>query len=136
MPAASDFGDGTTIIEGPTPSTAHALGAHVPPGGSTGRGKGVETSPTKSYGYREQTTFARTSDYFSEERPFVVRIGKKGVIGALQELDEHLHNVRLHRMKIRVFFSRSRSHLSHSCSSSAPLTTTKNFLCWVAAGGI
>src|SRR5216684_7198484 len=119
MPATSDFSDGTTIIEGPTPSTAHALGAHVPFGGSTGRGKGVETSsPAKSYGYREQTTFARTSDYFSEERPFVVRIGKKGVIGELQELDEHMNNVRLHRMKIRVFFSRSHSHLSHSWSSS------------------
>jgi len=92
MPAPSDFGDGSTVIEGVTPSQAHAHGAHVPRGGS--RGKGVETfSPAKASGYfRDTTTFAKTTDYFSEERPFVVLIGKNGVIGALRELDEHLRN--------------------------------------------
>lgn len=96
MPAASDFGDGATVIEGVTPSQAHAYGAHVPPrGGGSSRGKGVEFSPVKSSGYRDITTFARTTDYFSEERPFVVLIGKGGVIGALRELDEHLRNVRM-----------------------------------------
>ncbi|KAI0269647.1 hypothetical protein BGY98DRAFT_1101011 [Russula aff. rugulosa BPL654] len=94
MPAASDFGDGSTVIEGATPSHAHALGAHVPPGGSHGRGKGVEMfSPAKPSGHnRDLTTFAKTTDYFSEERPFVVLIGKDGVIGALRQLDEHLRN--------------------------------------------
>jgi hypothetical protein len=92
MPAPSDFGDGATVIEGATPSQAHAHGAHVPPGGS--RGKGVETfSPTKTLGYRDTSTFAKTTNYFSEERPFVVLIGKNGVIGALRDLDEHLRNV-------------------------------------------
>lgn len=93
MPAPSDFGDGATVIEGPTPSQAHAYGAHVPPGGSSARGKGVEMfAPAKTSGFRDGSTFAKTSDYFSEERPFVVLIGKGGVIGALRELDEHLRN--------------------------------------------
>jgi hypothetical protein len=86
MPAHSEFGDGTTIIEGPMPSYKHA---HVPTGGNI-RGKGVEASSSdKAY-----STFAKASDYFSEERPFVVLTGKKGVIGALQELDGLLRTVR------------------------------------------
>jgi hypothetical protein len=85
MPAPSDFGDGATVIEGATPSQAYAHG---------GRGKGVETSsPAKTSGLRDSSTFAKTTDYFSEERPFVVIIGKNGVIGALRELDEQLRNV-------------------------------------------
>jgi len=85
MPSPSDFGDGATVIEATMPSTGFAHG-HVPGGSS--RGKGVESSPSKANAH---TTFAKTSDYFSEERPFVVLIGKKGVIGALEELDNHLH---------------------------------------------
>jgi hypothetical protein len=84
MPTPSDFGDGATVIEGPTPST-HAY-AHSP-GGSSSRGKGAAAS-------KRYPTFAKTPDYFSEERPFVVLIGKKGVTGALQELDGHLRTVR------------------------------------------
>lgn len=78
------------------PTYAHA---HVPTGGNT-RGKGVEaaSSPAKTY-----STFAKPSDYFSEERPFVVLIGKKGVIGALQELDGLLRTVRA----FSLLFSRS-----------------------------
>ncbi|KAH9991862.1 hypothetical protein BJV77DRAFT_1004826 [Russula vinacea] len=67
MPAHSDFGDGTTIIEGPSPSKGYAH-AHAP-GGISSRGKGAEASSL---------------------RPFVVLIKKTGVIGALQELDGHL----------------------------------------------
>ena len=84
----SEFGDGATVIEGPSASIgyAHAHG-HVASGSS--RGKGAELSPvTKSH-----STFAKTVDYFAEERPFVVLIGKKGVTGALQELDQHLRTV-------------------------------------------
>jgi hypothetical protein len=95
MPAPSDFGDGSTVIEAVTPSQAHAHGAsaHVRHGGRGG--KAVEFLPEKtSSGYhRDSTTFAKTSDYFSEERPFVVLIGKGGVIGALRELNEHLRQV-------------------------------------------
>ena len=86
MPALSDFGDGVTVIEGPSASIgyAHAQG-HVASGSS--RGKGAELSKSS------HSTFAKTSDYFSEERPFVVLVGKKGVIGALQELDQLLRTV-------------------------------------------
>ena len=107
MPAPSDFGDGTTIIEGPTPSQAHAYGAHVPPGGKSTRGKGVETFlPAKTSGFRDSTTFAKTTDYLSEERPFVVVIGRNGVLGALRELDEQLRNV---CMNLFFFLPPSRS---------------------------
>jgi hypothetical protein len=113
MPAPSDFGDGATVIEGATPSHAHAHGAYVPPGGSSGRGKGVETfSPAKTSGsgyYRDSGIFAKTTDYFSEERPFVVVVGKNGVIGALRELDEHLRNVRFFIPPPLRFSSRSSS---------------------------
>jgi hypothetical protein len=83
MPVPSDFGDGATAIEGPSASIGYAHG-HVASGSS--RGKGAELS---------RSTFAKTSDYFSEDRPFVVLIGRKGVTGALQELDQQLRAVRL-----------------------------------------
>lgn len=110
MPAPSDFGDGVTVVEGATPSHAHAHGAHVPAGASSSRGKGVETGKTSGY-FRDSTTFAKTTDYFSEERPFVVIIGKKGVIGALRDLDEHLRNVCMN------FFLTSLPHSSPSSSA-------------------
>ena len=88
MPAASDFGDGVTIVEGATAGTGHAyVHAHAPSGS---RGKGVEFSPP----VKIHTTFAKTPDYFAEERPYVVHIGRKGVLAALQELNEHLLQVR------------------------------------------
>jgi hypothetical protein len=88
MPAPSDFGDGATAIEGPSASIgyAHAHG-HVASGSN--RGKGAELS----FATKSPSTFAKTSDYFAEERPFLVLIGKKGIIGALQELDQHLRTV-------------------------------------------
>ncbi|KAI0294021.1 hypothetical protein B0F90DRAFT_1913351 [Multifurca ochricompacta] len=85
MPAQSDFGDAVTVIDGPsTVGYAHAQ-AHAP---IASRGKGVESSyPTTN----RASTFAKTPDYFKEEeRPFVILIGKGGVLGALHELDEHL----------------------------------------------
>ena len=90
MTLPSEFGDGATVIEAPSASIGYAHAhAHVASGSS--RGKGAElSSVTKSH-----STFAKTSDYFSEERPFVVHVGKKGVIGALQELDQHLRTVRV-----------------------------------------
>ncbi|KAH9170107.1 hypothetical protein EDB89DRAFT_2072397 [Lactarius sanguifluus] len=87
MPAQSEFGDAATMIDGPTAggsgfasANKHAH-AHV----ASGRAKGAESASGTAL-----TTFARTPDYFSEERPFVVHIGKKGVLGALEELDGHL----------------------------------------------
>ena len=96
MPAPSDFGDGATVIEGPGHAALHAHAhAHVAHGGSSSHGKRVESSlPSKNSDYyRDGTSFAKTTDYFSEERPFVVLIKKDGVIGALRKLDEHLRNV-------------------------------------------
>jgi len=97
MPSPSDFGDGATVIEGPSASIgyAHAQG-HVASGSS--RGKGAELSA------KSHSTFSKTSDYFSEERPFVVLVGKKGVIGALQELDQLLRTVcNIHALLSRTF---------------------------------
>jgi len=90
MPSPSEFGDGATVIEATTASAAFAHG-HVPGGSS--RGKGVELSSGSLSKTHAHTTFAKTSDYFSEERPFVVLIGKRGVIGALEELDAQLQAV-------------------------------------------
>lgn len=110
MPAASDFGDGATVIEGASASIAyaHAQG-HVASGSS--RGKGAE--PELPSAVKSHSTFAKTSDYFSEERPFVVLIKKKGVIGALQELDQLLRTVcntyaLLSHTPFRVLFSEQR----------------------------
>jgi hypothetical protein len=118
MPAPSDFGDGSTVIEGVTPSQAHAHVAHVPHGS---RGKGIELSPAKTSGYRDNTTYAKTTDYFSEERPFVVLIGKNGVIGALRELDEHLRNVRMNFFLLPPLTPHAR----------LPPTTNSLCVCWL-----
>ena len=95
MPAQSEFGDAATVIDGPAGSTGYAstsaykhTQAHV----VSGRAKGAESASMPGTAL---TTFARMPDYFSEERPFVVLIGKKGVLGALQELDAHLRTVRV-----------------------------------------
>jgi hypothetical protein len=87
MPAASDFGDGATVVEAATAGTSHAF-VHAARGST--RGKGVEFSPS----VKTHTTFAKTPDYFAEERPYVVHVGKKGVLDALYELNEHLLQVR------------------------------------------
>jgi len=85
MPAPSDFGDGATVIDA-SGSTGYAHAKGLAPGGSS-HGKEVESSPVTR---RYTSTFAKTPDYFAEERPFVVAIGKRGAMGALQDLDERL----------------------------------------------
>ncbi|KAH9016795.1 hypothetical protein EDB85DRAFT_2204783 [Lactarius pseudohatsudake] len=87
MPAQSEFGDAATMIDGPTASGSGFASAykHAHAHVASGRAKGAESASGTAL-----TTFARTPDYFSEERPFVVHIGKKGVLGALEELDGHL----------------------------------------------
>lgn len=91
MPGHSEFGDATTVIDGPTVSSSQY--AHMHALGAGGRGKGAESPTARA---TKPSTFSRTANYFSEERPFLVLIGKKGVVGALQELDAHLRNVRAH----------------------------------------
>lgn len=85
-PAPSNFGDGITVIEGPSPSTGNADARA--PSGST-----VDKEAKSSFVTEPQSTFAEMSDYFSEERPFVVLMEEKGVIGALQILDQRLRTV-------------------------------------------
>jgi hypothetical protein len=90
MPSHSEFGDATTVIDGPS-------GSYVPSAAyihmQSMRGKGVE-SPSAQVSKPNASTFSRTANYFSEERPFLVRIDKRGIVAALQELDEQLHVVR------------------------------------------
>ncbi|KAF8272431.1 hypothetical protein EI94DRAFT_1776807 [Lactarius quietus] len=78
MPSHSEFGDATTVIDGPTGSSGYTY-AHMQALG----GRAGVTKPST-------VTFSRTANYFSEERPFLVLINKKGVVGALQELDAQL----------------------------------------------
>lgn len=94
MPAQSEFGDAATVIDGPAGSSGYASYKHAHAHVASGRAKGAE-SASASARDTALSTFARTPDYFSEERPFVVLIGKKGVLGALEELDAHLRTVRV-----------------------------------------
>jgi len=88
MPAQSEFGDAATMIDGPAGSYGYTSTSyvHAQAHAASGRAKGAESANARG----TVSTFARTPDYFSEERPFVVHIGKKGVLGALEELDQHL----------------------------------------------
>jgi hypothetical protein len=111
MPAASDFGDGATVVEAATAGTSHAF-VHAARGST--RGKGVEFSPS----VKTHTTFAKTPDYFAEERPYVVHIGKKGVLDALHELNEHLLQVRATtRMESCLTFACVKISVSDECFS-------------------
>src|SRR6266702_3262148 len=95
MPAQSEFGDAATVIDGPAGSTGYASTAaykHTQAHVVSGRAKGAESASMPGTAL---TTFARMPDYFSEEGAFVEIIGKKGVLGALQELDAHLRTVRV-----------------------------------------
>ena len=75
-----------TVIEGPSPDTGNA-DTCAPSEGT------VDEEAKSSFVTEPQSTFAKMSDYFSEERPFVVLIEEKGVIGALQMLDQRLRTV-------------------------------------------
>ena len=97
MPALSEFGDAATMIDGPSASSGYASGSYLHAHGhsANGRAKGAESASARG---KVSSTFARTPDYFSEDRPFVVLInGKRGVLGALEDLDAHLRTVRPRR---------------------------------------
>ncbi|KAF8272432.1 hypothetical protein EI94DRAFT_1718028 [Lactarius quietus] len=66
MHAYSEFGDATTVYDGPTGNSSNMPSTYIHMHALGGRGKGP-------------TTFARTANYFSEERPFIVLIDRKGV---------------------------------------------------------
>jgi hypothetical protein len=77
MHTSSNIDDGATVIKEPMASR-------------NGCGKEVALSSVS----KSHSTFAKISDYISEEPPpFFVLIGKKGIIDALQELDQLLRRV-------------------------------------------
>lgn len=84
----SSFGEGTTIVDGttsvPPPSHYHQ---------TNGKARFAE-GPEKPQG-SSSANFAAAVDYMEEERLFFVKIGKDGLIAALQKLDRQLRAVRM-----------------------------------------
>ena len=81
---ALSVGDATTVVGGPS-SIAAGLESF-----DTGK---YNNSPKKPTIRPPHITFTQTVDYLAEERPFFVKIGKDGLISALQKLDRQLKNV-------------------------------------------
>ena len=97
----SSVGDATTVVDGHATSASYY--GHA--GHHNGKPRYVgEDSPTlkkpshRGGAERELSVgnFATAVDYMEEERPFFVKIGKDGLIAALQKLDRQLRNVRRH----------------------------------------
>ena len=59
------------------------------------------SKPTKGY----SANFAAQVNYMEDERPFFVKIGKDGLIAALQKLDRQLRNVRTFRCSLQEMLS-------------------------------
>jgi|ERR1700722_704464 len=83
------LGDNSTVVGGPA-SVAH--------GKDRQQDSDMYTKPTMTpNGYvpkrREVGTFVKAMDYTAEERPFFVNIDKKGLVAALQQLDDQLQKV-------------------------------------------
>ena len=88
----SSVGDATTVVEGHTAGASSY--AHV---NGKLRYHSDEGSPQKKphhHGGLSVGNFATAVDYMEEDRPFFVKIGKDGLIAALQKLDGQLRNVR------------------------------------------
>ncbi len=84
----SSVGDATTVVDGHAATTSyHAHG--------NGKVRHYEEGAPLKKPLRELSAanFATAVDYMEEERPFFVKIGKDGLIGALQKLDRQLRNV-------------------------------------------
>ena len=77
--------DNTTVVGG-THSTMGDNDFHVDPSSST---KGLKPHPT----IPSSKNLRDTADYLETERPFFVKIGKDGLISALQKLDRQLQQV-------------------------------------------
>ncbi|KAI1785972.1 hypothetical protein LXA43DRAFT_1035642 [Ganoderma leucocontextum] len=84
----SSVGDATTVVDGHAATTSYYPHAH-------GNGKTRyhdEAALKKPHRELSAANFATAVDYMEEERPFFVKIGKDGLIGALQKLDGQLRN--------------------------------------------
>ncbi|KAI0641361.1 band 7 domain-containing protein [Trametes meyenii] len=79
----SSVGDGTTVVDG------HVTTVHS----ATGNGKARFEEPfNKPERATSAANFSAMVDYMEVERPFFVKIGKDGLIAALQKLDRQLRN--------------------------------------------
>ncbi|CAL1698843.1 unnamed protein product [Somion occarium] len=83
---ARSVGDATTVVGGP--SSVRGPDSNSYENGKSGNNpkKAAFSVPPAS------STFVQTVDYLEEERPFFVKIGKDGLIAALQKLDRQLKN--------------------------------------------
>ena len=82
----SSVGDATTVVES-SPSRYHNRNGKPRIDEEPGFMKAAQPKGLNA-------NFAAAVDYMEEERPFFVKIGKDGLIGALQKLDRQLRSVR------------------------------------------
>ncbi|TFY70723.1 hypothetical protein EVG20_g2269 [Dentipellis fragilis] len=87
MIPTSEYGDGTTVVEGPS-SRLYSSSAGRP---AFDTGKPLTSDDSKSNPKMAIGEMTRAVDYLSENRPFFVRIGKEGLLSALNKLDQQLH---------------------------------------------
>ena len=88
----SSVGDATTVVErSPSRHPHNARPAHGKPRIDEEPEFSKSAKPAREF---STANFATTLDYLEEERPFFVKIGKDGLIAALQKLDTQLRNVR------------------------------------------
>ena len=96
----SSVGDATTVVEGHAttasyyghPSHHNGKPRYLSEDGATLK------KPSHRGGVDRELSvgnFATAVDYMEEDRPFFVKIGKDGLIAALQKLDGQLRNVRV-----------------------------------------
>ena len=91
----SSVGDATTVVEGHAPTSSYH--AH---GNGKARFHHEESALKKPQRELSAANFVAAVDYMEEERPFFVKIGKDGLIAALQKLDRQLRNVRRHPKRV------------------------------------
>ncbi|KAI0038819.1 hypothetical protein FA95DRAFT_1137154 [Auriscalpium vulgare] len=84
--AVSDFGDASTVVGGR--STAHSK--H--PAYEKGSDDHHKIASSFEVPHIEAGELTKIEDYFAEQHPFVVKVGKDGLLAALQELDLELRN--------------------------------------------
>ncbi|TFY79850.1 hypothetical protein EWM64_g4160 [Hericium alpestre] len=83
MTSPSEFGDGTTVADGPTNALAGLLA-------SSGKSTSYESRLPGGKNKAANIQLTKTVDYFAEDRQFFVPIGKDSLSVALQKLDAQL----------------------------------------------
>ncbi|EJF56795.1 hypothetical protein BD309DRAFT_926774 [Dichomitus squalens] len=83
----SSVGDASTVVDGHATSASYRTQ-------SNGKPRFHHEDPPLKKSQRQQSAanFVTAVDYMEEDRPFFVKIGKDGLIGALQKLDGQLRN--------------------------------------------